>query len=118
MSQTRQGSLVANEINKKYMARKGRPKGQVSRRCLIDDPILAPYEIHVDEGMMNYMMVNKKNGKTEGYYASLPHLVRAIMRKRHVPHDGSRTYTLSEYVKGMTNLYNAMKDVLVPVYHK
>ena len=118
MSQTRQGSLVANEINKKYMARKGRPKGQVSRRCLIDDPILAPYEIHVDEGMMNYMMVNKKNGKTEGYYASLPHLVRAIMRIRHVPHDGSRTYTLSEYVKGMTNLYNAMKDVLVPVYHK
>ena len=97
---------------------KGRPKGQKSRKCLIQDPILAPYEIHVDEGLMNYMMVNTKNGKTEGYYTSLPHLVRAIMRKRHVPHDGSRTYTLSEYVDGMTDLYNAMKSVLVPVYYK
>ena len=100
------------------MAKKGRPKGQKSRKCLIQDPILAPYEIHVDEGLMNYMMVNTKNGKTEGYYTSLPHLVRAIMRKRHVPHDGSRTYTLSEYVDGMTDLYNAMKSELVPVYYK
>ena len=56
----------SGDLIKKHMAKKGRPKGQKSRKCLIQDPILAPYEIHVDEGLMNYMMVNTKNGKTEG----------------------------------------------------
>ena len=31
------------------MKKRGRPKGGTSKSCLIKDPLIEPYEVHVDE---------------------------------------------------------------------
>jgi hypothetical protein len=98
--------------------KRGRPKGQQSKKVLIKDPLIAPYEIHVDEKHWNYMLVNAKTQNVEGYYTQLPNVIREIMREKYIPNNSPRTYTIREYIVAMTHLYNAMKELMVPVYNK
>ena len=100
------------------MAGRGRPKGQHSKKVLIKDPLIAPYEIHVDEKHWNYMLVNAKTQNVEGYYTALPYAIKALMRERYIPNNSKRTYTIREYIVAMTDLHNAMKELMVPVYNK
>lgn len=99
------------------MASKGRPKGQISKTCLIKDELLAPYEIHVDK--YNYILVNGKTTQTEGYYTHLTYAVKAVLKKRFVPGGGDgKTYTLKGYIAAMQLLQEGMADLLVPAHHK
>ncbi len=86
------------------MARKGRPSGSTSRYCLIKDELLLPYEIHVDESTHSYLKVVAETQNTVGYYASFPHLLRSILKEKHVPQGkNGETYNLKEYVEAMNN---------------
>ena len=99
------------------MAGKGRPKGQQSKRCLIKDDRIAPYEVHVDK--YNYILVNGDTTQTEGYYTQLTYALKAVLKKKYVPEGGDgMTYTIKEYINAMQLLTSAMTELLVPSHHK
>ena len=101
------------------MPKKGRPTGSTSRYCLIQDEIILPYEIHVDESTHTYLKVVAETQNTVGYYSSMPHLLRSILREKHVPQGkNGKVYELKEYVTAMNNLTNAMAKILVPPHHR
>ena len=101
------------------MARKGRPSGSISRYCLIKDQIIFPYEIHVDESTSTFLKVISESQKTVGYYASFPHLLRSILREKHVPQgENGRVYNLKEYITAMNKLTEEMKELLVAPHTK
>ena len=45
------------------MGRKGRPKGQQSKSCLIKDDRITPFEVHVDK--YNYILVNGETQQSD-----------------------------------------------------
>lgn len=101
------------------MARKGRPSGSTSRYCLIKDQIIFPYEIHVDESTSTFLKVISESQKTVGYYASFSHLLRSILREKHVPQgENGRVYNLKEYITAMNKLTEEMKELLVAPHTK
>ena len=101
------------------MGKKGRPKGSITKHCLIKDPLLEPYEVHVDEGAKCYVLVNSKTGKTEGYYTTLPYLVKYVLSQQYIPVKGNnKTYTLKEYITGLNKITNDMRELLVPPHTK
>ena len=101
------------------MSRKGRPKGSTSRYCLIKDEAILPYEIHIDESTSTYLKVISESQQTSGYYSSFPHLLRSILREKHVPQGANgKVYSLKEYITAMNNLTEEMKELLVPSHTK
>ena len=101
------------------MDRKGRPSGSTSIYCLIKDQIIFPYEIHVDESTSTFLKVISESQKTVGYYASFPHLLRSILREKHVPQgENGRVYILKEYITAMNKLTEEMKELLVAPHTK
>ena len=99
------------------MAKKGRPKGQQSKHCLIKDDIIKPFEVHVDK--YNYILVHSKTQKVEGYYTKLTYVLKAVLQSKYVPKGGSgKTYTIKEYIEAMQLLQNEMAELLIPAHHK
>lgn len=92
------------------MAGKGRPAGSTTRKCLIQDKVLLPYEIHIEEATHTYLKVVAKSQSTVGYYQSLAHLIKSIFKEKIVPTGGnSKTYTLKEYITALTDLEEQMQ---------
>ena len=60
----------------------GRPKGSITKRCLIKDPILLPYEIHIDDTSHSFQVVKADSGNIDGYYTQLPLALKSILKKR------------------------------------
>jgi hypothetical protein len=79
----------------KTTASRGRAKGQVSKKCLISDPLLDKWEIHIDEGSHTFMVVNKETQMNEGYYTTVGHALKSIAKRQIVPTAGP--VTVSEY---------------------
>lgn len=99
------------------MAGKGRPKGQVSKSCLIKDDVIAPFEVHVDK--YNYILVNGKTDQVEGYYTKLSYCLRAVLRTKYVPKNGDgKTFTIKQYIESMQLLQEEMAELLIPAHHK
>tara|TARA_R110000737_G_scaffold10476_1_gene26166 strand:- start:122 stop:424 length:303 start_codon:yes stop_codon:yes gene_type:complete len=99
------------------MGRKGRPKGQQSKSCLIKDDRITPFEVHVDK--YNYILVNGETQQTEGYYTKLTHCLKAVLKKRYVPTGGDGDiYTIKEYIDAMQQLQEGMAELLIPTHHK
>jgi hypothetical protein len=97
------------------MASKGRPAGSTSRYCLIKDKVLSPYEIHVDESTSTYLKVVGETQSTVGYYASLAHLMKSILKEKKVPQGANgKVYTLKEYINAMKEVENDLKELLFP----
>lgn len=97
---------------------KGRPKGSTTKKCLIKDPLIAPYEVHVDETNHQYILYNTVSQKNDGYYIKLPLLLKAIMKTKYVPTGGDNNiYTLREYIKGMSQIRDELVALLEPSYH-
>ena len=101
------------------MSRKGRPSGSTSRYCLVKDEALSPYEIHIDESTSTFLKVISESQKTVGYYTSFPHLLRSILREKHVPQGkNGKVYNLKEYIVAMNKLTEEMKEVLIAPHTK
>lgn len=99
------------------MAKKGRPKGVSSRYCLIEDDVLSPFTIHVDEGAKCFVLM--EGDKVKGYYTQLPYAVKAILKTKYIPNgsDG-KSLTLKQYIKQLSLLRDEMVELLIPAYHK
>jgi len=94
----------------------GRPKGSTTKRCLIKDELIKPFEIHIDESNHQFLLVDSQTQNVEGYYSQITYAIKAILKKRCVPNNGE-TYTLKGYVKEMSKVRDDMMDLLVPEYH-
>ena len=99
--------------------RKGRKKGSRTRYCLIQDELLNGYEIHVDESNHCFLLVDSETKVTEGYYTSLPYVLKCVLKEKYVPGGkNGEVYTLNEYITQMNKLGNAMAKLLIPAHHQ
>ena len=85
---------------------------------LIVDPLIAPYEVLFDTTNKQFILYNTSTGNNEGYYVSLPLLLKAIMKTKYMPQNGdNNVYTLREYIKGMSDIRDELEALLRPAYH-
>ena len=111
-------SIGMNNLNYIMMGKKGRPKGSSIKERLISDPLIAPYEVLFDTTNKQFILYNTSTGNNEGYYVSLPLLLKAIMKTKYMPQNGdNNVYTLREYIKGMSDIRDELEALLRPTYH-
>ena len=83
---------------------RGRQKGQTKRMSTIKDPIIAPYEIQVEEDQ--YVLVDTEKDKPAGYYTNLELAIRRVSRMSLA--NAKDDYTLVGFIES----YNKIKNKL------
>ena len=96
---------------------RGRVKGETSKNILIKDELIAPYVISVD-GSNTFIVHKEDDNSSQLYYASLPLALKAIVKRKCIPHNAQTTYTINEYVKGMMELNKQLAALLDPQWHQ
>ena len=86
--------------------RKGRQKGQVKAKSIINDPLIAPFKITIEEDQ--YVLLDGKN-IPQGYYSSLDSVINKV--SKNVIANKKETYTLSEYIEDYNQIKNQLKGV-------
>ena len=81
---------------------KGRQKGQTKRMSIIEDPVIAPYIIQVEEDQ--YVLVDSTKNKPLGYYGDLASAIHRVSRMGLV--NQKESYTLAGFIES----YNNIKD--------
>ena len=84
---------------------KGRQKGQTKRMSKIKDPIIAPYEIQVEEDQ--FVLIDTDKDKPLGYYSDLENAIKKISRLGLA--NQKEDYTLTGFIES----YNNIKSQLV-----
>ena len=84
---------------------KGRQKGQTKRMSKIKDPIIAPYEIQVEEDQ--FVLIDTDKDKPLGYYSDLENAIKKISRLGLA--NQKEDYTLTGFIES----YNNIKDKLI-----
>ena len=83
---------------------RGRQKGQTKRMSMIKDPIIAPYEIQVEEDQ--YVLVDTEKDKPLGYYSDLNAVIKRVSRMSLA--NAKENYTLTEFVESFNNITNKL----------
>ena len=83
---------------------RGRQKGQTKRMSIIKDPIIAPYEIWVEEDQ--YVLVDTAKDKPVGYYSDMAHAVNKISRLGLA--NQKEDYTLAGFIESFNNIKNQL----------
>ena len=83
---------------------RGRQKGQTKRMSVIKDPVIAPYEIQVEEDQ--YVLVDTEKDKPLGYYSDLSNAVQKISRLGLANH--KEDYTLAGFIESYNNIKNKL----------
>ena len=83
---------------------RGRQKGQTKRMSMIKDPIIAPYEIQVEEDQ--YVLVDTAKDKPVGYFSHLSSAVHKISRLGLA--NQKEDYTLTGFVESYNNIKNKL----------
>ena len=83
---------------------RGRQKGQTKRMSMIKDPIIAPYEIQVEEDQ--YVLIDTEKDKPLGYYSNLDSAVKRVSRMSLA--NAKEEYTLIEFIKDFNNITNKL----------
>ena len=86
--------------------KKGRQKGQVKSKSIINDPLIAPFKITVEEDQ--YVLLDGKD-IPQGYYNSLDGAINKV--SRNIIANKKETYSLSEYLKDYNNIKNKFQGV-------
>ena len=79
---------------------KGRQKGQTKRMSMIKDPIIAPYEIQVEEDQ--YVLVDTEKDKPLGYYSDLTNAIEKISRLGLA--NQKEVFTLAGFIESFNNI--------------
>ena len=79
---------------------RGRQKGQTKRMSLIKDPIIAPYEIQVEEDQ--YVLIDTDKDKPLGYYTDITNAVHKISRLGLA--NAKEEYTLAGFIESYNNI--------------
>ena len=83
---------------------RGRQKGQTKRMSMIKDPIIAPYEIQIEEDQ--FVLVDTDKNKPLGYYSDLPSAIQKISRLGLA--DAKEEYTLAGFIESYNNIKNKL----------
>ena len=83
---------------------RGRQKGQTKRMSMIKDPIIAPYEIQVEEDQ--YVLIDTEKDKPLGYYSSLDSAIKRVSRMSLA--NQKEDYTLAGFVESFNNIKNQL----------
>ena len=83
---------------------RGRQKGQTKRMSKIKDPVIAPYEIWVEEDQ--YVLVDTTKDKPVGYYSNLSNAVHKISRLGLA--NQKEDYTLAGFIESFNNIKNQL----------
>ena len=83
---------------------RGRQKGQTKKMSIIKDPIIAPYQIYVEEDQ--YILVDTKKDKALSYHGSLDTIIHKVSRM----HLASlrEDYTLTGFIESFNNIKNKL----------
>ena len=79
---------------------RGRQKGQTKRMSKIKDPVIAPYEIWVEEDQ--YVLVDTAKDKPVGYYSYMAHAINKISRLGLA--NQKEDYTLAGFIESFNNI--------------
>lgn len=83
---------------------RGRQKGQTKRMSIIKDPIIAPYEIQVEEDQ--YVLIDTEKDKPLGYYTDLEYAIQKISRLGLA--NQKEVYTLAGFIESFNNIKNKL----------
>ena len=81
---------------------RGRQKGQTKRMSTIKDPIIAPYEIQVEEDQ--YVLIDTDKDKPLGYYSQLDSAILKVSRMSLA--NAKEEYTLAGFIESYNNIKN------------
>ena len=98
------------------MAKRGRTKGETSKKILIKDELIAPYVISVDQG--GYILHKEDDITNQRYFTSLPLAIKSILKRKLLPITDETQYTIKQYIEAMTEVKNEMAKLLEPEYHR
>ena len=85
---------------------KGRQKGQTKRMSMIKDPIIAPYEIQVEEDQ--YVLIDTDKNKPLGYYTQLDTAIKRVSRMSLA--NAKEDYTLAGFIESFNNIKNKLTE--------
>ena len=85
---------------------RGRQKGQTKRMSIIKDPVIAPYEIQVEEDQ--YVLIDTKKDKPLGYYSDLKNAIHKISRLGLA--NQKEDYTLAGFIESFNNIKNQLTE--------
>ena len=80
---------------------RGRQKGQTKRMSIIKDPVIAPYEIQVEEDQ--YVLIDtEKHNKPLGYFSNLETAIIRVSRMSLA--NAKENYTLAGFIESYNNI--------------
>ena len=80
--------------------KKGRQKGQVKAKSIINDPLIAPFKITVEEDQ--YVLVDTVKNKSLSYHGNLEHAIKRISYISVVSTE--EDYTLTGFIESYKNI--------------
>ena len=83
---------------------RGRQKGQTKRMSVIKDPVIAPYEIQVEEDQ--YVLVDTDKDKPLGYFSDLVSVINKVSRLGLA--NQKDDYTLAGFIESFNNIKNQL----------
>ena len=83
---------------------RGRQKGQTKRMSIIKDPVIAPYEIQVEEDQ--YVLIDTEKDKPVGYYTDISTAINKISRLGLA--NQKEDYTLAGFIESYNNIKNKL----------
>ena len=81
---------------------RGRQKGQTKRMSIIKDPIIAPYQIQVEEDQ--FVLLDTEKDKPLGYYSDLESAIKKVSRMSLA--NAKEEYTLAGFIESFNNIKN------------
>ena len=85
---------------------RGRQKGQTKRMSVIKDPIIAPYEIQVEEDQ--YVLIDTEKDKPLGYYTDITNAIQKISRLGLA--NTKEEYPLAGFIESFNNIKNKLTN--------
>ena len=85
---------------------RGRQKGQTKRMSKIKDPVIAPYEIQVEEDQ--FVLVDTEKDKPLGYYSDITNAIQKISRLGLA--NAKEEYTLAGFIESFNNIKNKLTN--------
>ena len=79
---------------------RGRQKGQTKRMSVIKDPVIAPYEVQVEEDQ--YVLIDTEKNKPLGYFSNLETVITRVSRMSLA--NAKENYTLAGFIESYNNI--------------
>ena len=79
---------------------RGRQKGQTKRMSVIEDPVIAPYEIQVEEDQ--FVLIDTEKNKPLGYFSNLETVITRVSRMSLA--NAKEDYTLAGFIESYNNI--------------